>query len=94
MRIIDSRIVRFRSQDGSVGLRLRQRRSRTDHGRTRQLPTPEQYYMRGPGPERRAKHQSWQSFDSEAGPSAGHHRLSPVYVRRRDAANPPDSRLR
>jgi hypothetical protein len=49
---------------------------------------PEQYYMRGPGPERRAKHQSWQSFDSEAGPSAGHHRLSPVYVRRRDAANP------
>jgi hypothetical protein len=55
---------------------------------------PEQHDMRGPGPERRAKHQSWQSFDSEAVPSAGHHRLSPVYVRRRDAANPPDSRLR
>jgi len=48
----------------------------------------EQHYMRGPGPERRAKHQPWQSFDSEAVPSAGHHQLSPVYVRRRDAANP------
>jgi hypothetical protein len=55
---------------------------------------PEQYCMRGPGPEWRAKHQPWQNFDSEAVPSAGHHRLSPVYVRRRDAANPPDSRLR
>ena len=49
---------------------------------------PEQHYMRGPGPERRAKHQPWQSLDSEAVPSAGHHQLSPVYVRRRDAANP------
>ena len=49
---------------------------------------PELHYMRGPGPKWRAKHQPWQSFDSEAVPPAGHHQLSPVYVRRRDAANP------
>ena len=49
---------------------------------------PEMHYMRGPGPKWRTKHQPWQSFDSEAVPSAGHHRLSPVYVRRRDAAEP------
>ena len=55
---------------------------------------PEQHYMRGPGLKWRAKNQSWQSFGSDAVPPAGHHQLSPVYVRRRDAANPPDSRLR
>ena len=49
---------------------------------------PELHYMRGPGPKWRAKHQPWQSFDSEAVPPSGHHQLSPVYVRRRDAANP------
>ena len=49
---------------------------------------PDLHYMRGPGPKWRAKHQPWQSLDSEAVPSAGHHQLSPVYVRRRDAANP------
>jgi hypothetical protein len=48
---------------------------------------PELHYMRGPGPKWRTKHQPWQSFDSEAVPPAGHHQLSPVYVRRRDAAN-------
>ena len=48
---------------------------------------PELHYMRGPGPKWRAKHQRWQSFDSEAVPPAGHHQLSPVYVRRRDAVN-------
>jgi len=47
---------------------------------------PELHYMRGPGPKWRTKHQHWQSFDSEAAPAA-HHQLSPVYVRRRDAAN-------
>jgi hypothetical protein len=49
---------------------------------------PELHYMRGPGPKWRAKHQPWQSFDSEAVSRAGHHLLSPVYVRRRDATNP------
>jgi hypothetical protein len=49
---------------------------------------PELHYMRGPGPKWRAKHQPWQSFDSEIVPSTGLHQLSPVYVRRRDAANP------
>jgi hypothetical protein len=48
----------------------------------------ELHYMRGPGPKWRTKHQPWQSFDSEAVPPSGHHQLSPVYVRRRDAANP------
>src|SRR5262249_2603927 len=46
---------------------------------------PELHYMRGPGPKWRAKHQPWLEFDSEA---AGQHQRSPVYVRRRDAANP------
>jgi hypothetical protein len=49
---------------------------------------PELHYMRGPGPKWRAKHQPWLRFDSEAVPLAGQHQLSPVYVRRRDAANP------
>jgi len=49
---------------------------------------PELHYMRGSGPKWRAKHQPWLRFDSEAVPPAGQHQLSPVYVRRRDAANP------
>ena len=49
---------------------------------------PELHYMRGPGPKWRAKHQPWQSFDSEAVSPAGHHQLSQVHVRRRDAADP------
>jgi hypothetical protein len=49
---------------------------------------PELHYMRGPGLKWRTKHQPWQGFDSEAVSPAGRHRLSPVYVRRRDAANP------
>ena len=48
---------------------------------------PERHYMRGPGPKWRTKHQPWQSVDSGAVPPAGHHQLSPVYARRRDAAN-------
>jgi hypothetical protein len=49
---------------------------------------PELHYMRGPGPKWRAKHQPWTGFDSEAVPPTRLHQLSPVYVRRRDAANP------
>jgi hypothetical protein len=52
---------------------------------------PELHYMRGPGPKWRAKHQRWLKFDSEAVPPAGQHQLSPLYVRRRDAANSVDS---
>ena len=48
----------------------------------------ELHYMRGPGPKWRTKHQPWQSFDSETVSPAGQHQLSPVYVHRRDAANP------
>jgi len=48
---------------------------------------PELHYMRGPGPKWRAKHHPWLKFDSEAVPPAGQHQLSPLYVRRRDAAN-------
>jgi len=49
---------------------------------------PELHYMRGPGPKWRAKHQPWLRLDSETVPPAGQYRLSPAYVRRRDAANP------
>ena len=49
---------------------------------------PELHYMRGPGRKWRTKHQPWQSFESEAVSPAGHHRLSPAYVRRPDAAKP------
>jgi hypothetical protein len=49
---------------------------------------PELHYMRGPGPKWRAKHQRWLKFDSEAGLPAKQHQLSPVYERRRNAANP------
>ena len=48
---------------------------------------PELHYMRGPGPKWRAKHQPWLGFESEAVPPAGQPQMSPVYVRRRDAAN-------
>jgi hypothetical protein len=49
---------------------------------------PELHYMRGPGPKWRAKHQPWPRFASEAVPLTGQHQLLPVYVRRRDRANP------
>jgi hypothetical protein len=39
---------------------------------------PEVYYMRGPGPKWRAKHQPWLRFDSEAVPPGGQHELSPA----------------
>ena len=48
---------------------------------------PGLHYMRGPGPKWRAKHQPWLKFNSQVLPPAEHKRL-PVYVRRRDAANP------
>jgi hypothetical protein len=48
---------------------------------------PELHYMRGPGPKWRAKHQRWLKFGSEAVQPARPHQLSPVYVRRHDAAN-------
>jgi hypothetical protein len=44
-------------------------------------------YGRGPGPKWHAKHQSWPRFDSAAVPPRGEDQLSPVDVRRRDAAN-------
>jgi hypothetical protein len=47
---------------------------------------PEVHYMRSPGPKWRAKHQPWLRLDSEIAPSAQQHKLSPVYVRRRDSA--------
>ncbi|MGA7996594.1 MAG: hypothetical protein WCA28_17045 [Bradyrhizobium sp.] len=49
---------------------------------------PELHYMRGPGPKWRARHQARPGYDSDALPPAGRYELSPVYVRRRDAANP------
>jgi hypothetical protein len=49
---------------------------------------PELHYMRGPGPKWRAKHQPWLKFNSQALPPTGQHQLSPLYVRRRDAAGP------
>jgi len=49
---------------------------------------PELHYMRGPGPKWRAKHQPWLGFSSEAASPAGQHQLSPLYVRRHDAASP------
>jgi len=45
---------------------------------------PQLHDMRGPGPKWRAKHQPWLKFDSQAIPPAGRHKLSPLYVRRRD----------
>jgi hypothetical protein len=49
---------------------------------------PELHYMRGPGPKWRAKHHRWLKFDTASVPPAGQHQLSPLHVRRRDAANP------
>ena len=49
---------------------------------------PELHYMRGPGPKWRARHQPWLRFESEAVLPAEQHQLSPVHVRRRNAANP------
>ena len=53
---------------------------------------PELHYMRGPGPKWRARQQPWQAsalakinFESVA--PEGRYQLSPVYVRRRDAAH-------
>lgn len=43
------------------------------------------HYMRGPGPKWRAKHQRWLRFDSDA--VSGRRQLSPVHIRRRNAAN-------
>jgi hypothetical protein len=48
---------------------------------------PEPHYMRGPGPKWRAKHQRWLRFDSEAVSPDGQRQLSPVHIRRRNAAN-------
>jgi hypothetical protein len=48
---------------------------------------PELHYMRGPGPKWRAKHQRWLKFDSEAVSPDGPRRLSPVHIRRRNAAD-------
>jgi hypothetical protein len=53
---------------------------------------PELHYMRGPGPKWRARQQAWQAsalakINSEGVPLAGRHQLSPVYVRRHDAAH-------
>jgi PPOX class probable F420-dependent enzyme len=51
-------------------------------------PHPAVYFMRGPGPKWHAKHQRWLKFDSEAVSPDGPRRLSPVHVRRRNAADP------
>jgi hypothetical protein len=53
---------------------------------------PELHYMRGPGPKWRARQQPWQAsalakIDFESVPLEGRYQLSPVYVRRRDAAH-------
>jgi hypothetical protein len=49
---------------------------------------PGLHNMRGPGPKWLARHQPWLKLNSQVLPPAGHHQLLPVYVRRRDAANP------
>jgi hypothetical protein len=41
----------------------------------------------GPGPKWHAKHQRWLRFDSEAVSPDGQRQLSPVHIRRRNAAN-------
>ena len=46
---------------------------------------PELHYMRGPGPKWRAKHQL-AKFDQAVSPD-GQRQLSPVHIRRRNAAN-------
>ena len=49
---------------------------------------PELHYMRGPGPKWRVRRQARPGYNSDALPPAGRYELSPVYVRRRDAADP------
>jgi hypothetical protein len=49
---------------------------------------PQRHYMRGPGPKWRAKYQPLPKFDPKAGLPAEQHQLAPVYVRRRNAADP------
>jgi hypothetical protein len=49
---------------------------------------PELHYIRGRGPKWGANHLPWLKFYSQAAPPTGQHQLLPVYVRRRDAANP------
>ena len=48
---------------------------------------PGLHHMRGPGPKWHAKHQRWLRFDSEAVSPDGQRELSPVQIRRRNAAN-------
>ena len=48
---------------------------------------PELHYMRGPGPQWRAKHQRWPGIDPRPVTPARQQQLLPLYVRRRDAAN-------
>ena len=48
---------------------------------------PELHYMRGPGPKWRAKHRRWLRLDSAAVSPDGQRQLSPVHIRRRNAAN-------
>ena len=45
------------------------------------------HYMRGPGPKWRAKHRRWLRLDSAAVSPDGQRQLSPVHIRRRNAAN-------
>ena len=47
---------------------------------------PELHYMRGPGPKWRAKHQPSPKFDLRAVSPVEQQQVSPLYVRRRDAA--------
>ena len=48
---------------------------------------PELHYMRGPGPKWRAKHRRWLSLDSAVVSPDRQRQLSPVHIRRRNAAN-------
>ncbi|WP_074128576.1 hypothetical protein [Bradyrhizobium sp. NAS96.2] len=48
---------------------------------------PELHYMRGPGPKWRAKHQPSLKFDVQTVSPVEQHHVSPLYVRRRDAAS-------
>jgi len=48
---------------------------------------PELHYMRGPGPKWRAKHRRWLRPDSAVVSPDRQRRLSPVYIRRGNAAN-------
>jgi hypothetical protein len=48
---------------------------------------PELHYMRGPGPKWRAKHRRWLRLDSAVVSPDRQRQLSPVHIRRRNAAN-------